>query len=160
MSEIETTEKKQISEGEIREAVQQVYIWRKSSADIDFAVSELKKRWEQDNVEILSLQKQNLERVSLEENRLRIMAVNFFKETNNKKPCPGVEVKEYEVLYYDEKLAKNWVLEKRIDVALKLNKKLFEDVASKLDIDFVEIKREPRATIATDLGKILNNNQS
>jgi hypothetical protein len=80
--------------------------------------------------------------------------------TENKKPFPGVEIKTFKVAKItDEPRAFSYALD-NLPKALKLDTKYLEEYAKKtegmVDLDFVEIKDEPRAQIAKDLAKHLS----
>jgi hypothetical protein len=150
----------QTQQGYLRELVQDVLIHRTEFALIDSAIKSRREQWEKDNWEILARQKQLLEIKDKAESILRERAVDFYNETKNKLPAPGVEVKLYQVLNYEEPKALEWA--KQSGIALKLDTKAFEKVVKAMDFasgrpDFVEIKEEARCTIATDLAKVLNN---
>ncbi len=83
--------------------------------------------------------------------QIREVAISTFAETGNKAPYPGVGIREREVLEFDKTKAFDWALEHRL--ALSLDSKAFEKImkANKVLPDFVALKVEPQATIATDL---------
>ncbi len=87
---------------------------------------------------------------------LRAEAVDVFNVTRERKPCPGVEVKDFTEIDYAPATALEWA--KAHKMALALDKKAFEGLvkAGALDgVGFVTIAKVPKATIATDLGKAL-----
>lgn len=152
------TEIVETKEGILREQVQEVYIQRKEFATLEAIIKESNEQWKRNNRQLLDNYREAEIRKTKAEQDLRDSAITFYRETKNKAPVPGVEVKIYQVLSYDPKQALNWAMEKKM--ALKLNKKLFEHLAITVeDIPFVEIKEEPRATIATDLGKALSQKE-
>lgn len=94
------------------------------------------------------------------ENELRTRAVAAYRVTGNKKPFGGVEVKNFKVrsFAYDPNSAKRWCLS-NLTPALKLDAKTFEKAIESGDVP-AEVATmaetdEPRAQIATDLGKFL-----
>ena len=74
---------------------------------------------------------------------------------NGVKDLGGVQIKIFTLLVYNESAAINYCLEHNHANLLKLNKTGFEKVAKELQPDFVTIKEEPRAQIATNLNKYL-----
>jgi len=83
------------------------------------------------------------------ETMLRETAVAHFKATGDKRPAPGVAIRLVITLAYDEAEALRWA--KHHDVALALDKRLFEKIAKVTPPEFVAIRTAPQATIATDL---------
>ena len=89
------------------------------------------------------------------EDELRVMAVEAYEATGNKKPGPGVAIREVLKMDYDPIVALDWA--KKHDLCLTLDRKNFEDLAKRRagDLDFVEYRNEAQAIISTDLGKAL-----
>jgi len=83
------------------------------------------------------------------ETRLRQYAVSIYETRGNKTPFPGVAIRSMTRLQYDIAEALKWA--KHHDVALLLDKGVFEKIAKVTPPEFVEIIVEPQATIATDL---------
>jgi len=80
----------------------------------------------------------------------RLYAVQHF-DGEDKKPHPAVSLGEYTVLDYDEAKAFDWA--KETGLALELDVKGFEKIAKVSPPEFVEVKTEVRARIATDLSE-------
>ena len=76
------------------------------------------------------------------ETKLRELTLQVYAETGNKKPAPGVGIREIIRLDYEPELARDWAIEHKM--ALKLDVAAFEKI--------------PQATIATDLSKVLEVN--
>lgn len=114
-------------------------------------------KWEKENESLFATEAMAEGRVSEAEQILREMTISAYGLTGDKRPGPGVEVKEYTVLSYPEKDALDWA--KLHQVGLKLDKKVFEKVAEAERPSFVIIKTEPRAIIASDLEKALANQE-
>jgi len=86
------------------------------------------------------------------EQKVRETALTEYEATLDKKPAPGIEIKEFTKLKYDRTLAFQWAIEH--DVALipaKLDEKTFERVAMTTRPDFVDVRHTPQVTIAKDL---------
>lgn len=82
---------------------------------------------------------------------VRKLAVERFEATGEKH-YPGVDIAEYTTVYYDDTEALEWARE--TGLALKLDKSKFKKYAP--DLPFVEVRKEPRARVASDLSKALN----
>lgn len=92
------------------------------------------------------------------EDQIKRMAVEHVKATGDKKPAPGVEIRLMHTLAYSEADALNWA--KQHNLALKLDADTFEGLAKAAPKDFagiVTFKDEPKATIATDLAKVMSS---
>jgi len=85
---------------------------------------------------------------------VREKARGIFRETGDKTPHPAVKIKMYVALDYTDEAAVEYARE-HLPQALKLVRRTFEKVAKmpELDLGFVTVRREPRVTIARDLGK-------
>lgn len=92
------------------------------------------------------------------EAELREDILENFAATGNKKPHPALSVREVTRLEYDADIARAWCTHK-LPKALKLDVRLFEKHAKAIGdtspIEFVNITKEPQATIATDLSDYL-----
>ena len=110
-------------------------------------------QWEIDHAWMI----QEVNRASVEvtevETKLREMTLQVYAETGNKVPAPGVAVREITRLEYDPQVAFLWAQDHHM--ALKLDASAFEKIAKASPLDFVKMRGEAQATIATDLSKIL-----
>ena len=88
------------------------------------------------------------------ETEVRKQALGIYEETGDKHPHPAVPIKMYTVLDYDDGEALDYARE-HLSKALKLIKRTFEKAAKVLELDFVTIRQEPRATIRRDLSEYL-----
>jgi len=109
--------------------------------------------WEKANTDLLQEVNSAFAEVTTSETLLRELTVKAYNETGSKTPAPGVGIREVTKLEYDPKEALKWAMSHQI--ALSLDKKSFEGFAKATPLDFVEVKTEPQATIATDLNKAL-----
>jgi len=86
------------------------------------------------------------------ERDVRANVEEYFRNTGDLNAHPAVTIQQRTVLEYDEKEAITWaesVDEKMVKKALV--KTIFNKTAKALKPDCVEIKKEPRATVASDL---------
>ena len=89
-----------------------------------------------------------------DEAMVREQALGIYKETGDKHPHPCIAIKMYTVLDYDDGTALDYA-RVYIPRAVKLVKSTFEKAAKVLELDFVVVRQEPRATIARDLSEYL-----
>lgn len=80
---------------------------------------------------------------------IREQAIKEYEETNNKKLDFGVGIRIMNKLVYDSSLALEWA--KRHNLALCLDKKVFESVAKSQTLLFVEKKEVVTATIPKEI---------
>lgn len=83
-----------------------------------------------------------------------------FRETGNLAPAPGIKIRMMTRLEYDPEEARRWAMNHRM--AVKLDEREFEKLAraTPANFDFVEVRQQPQVTIASDLGKVLNEEKS
>lgn len=125
-----------------------------AEAEIELHASPLWARFE-DRQE--SLQRAKGKRTEAEIN-VRIRALAAYGETGDKTPHPAVKIKMFTVLDYLSYDALDYARE-HLPKVLKLHKQAFEKAARVLELDFVAITQEPRATIARDLSEYLRGQQ-
>jgi len=90
--------------------------------------------------------------VEAEIQALREEAIEHFRATGDVRPHEAVQIKIYKTVKYDDQTALKWCEERIPELVKKsIDKTKFEKVAKELQLDFVEIIDEPRASIATDL---------
>ena len=88
------------------------------------------------------------------EAEVREQALAIHAETSERTPHPAVKIKMYTILIYEFADAFDYARE-HLPQALKLNRRRFDKAAKVLELDFIDIEQEPRATIARDLSKYL-----
>lgn len=88
------------------------------------------------------------------EQSVRNVALLEYQVDGNTDPHAAVKIKLYTVLDYEAAEALRYCRE-HLPQALKLDKRSFETAAKALVLDFVQIDKEPRATIARDLSVFL-----
>ncbi len=92
---------------------------------------------------------------ALAEGEIRLLGIAAFKATGNKHPHPAVGVQETKVYTYDVPTVTAWAIEHKHTQLLNLNKGAFEKVAAVLEAPGFAVGIELKATIATDLTKVL-----
>jgi len=93
--------------------------------------------------------------VGILDDLVRKAAVEGFRATGDKHPCPGVGIREVSVSSYDVNRAKSYAIE-HIPNALELKPKKFVEVAKALGLDWVTFEKVPEATISQDLSEYLD----
>lgn len=111
------------------------------------------KAWEAENELFLDTVKDAAHYRDEQENQLREMALAVYSETGEKKPAPGVAIREVTRLDYDPKEALKWAMSHQI--ALSLDKKSFEGFAKATPLEFVQVKTEAQATISQNLEEFI-----
>lgn len=113
--------------------------------------------WEAANAELVKDVSQLTTQLTIEEKQLRWLAVKVFWDTGNKRPAPGVSIRESTDLEYSQTDALAWA--KKHDLALALDKKAFEKIVDAMQDRprFVCVIPVVTATIATDLAKALQD---
>jgi len=109
--------------------------------------------WEEQNRIFLDAVKDAAEFKNKQEEFLRELTLAIYAETQNKKPCEGVGIREVTRLEYDPKDALAWAMKHQI--AISLDKKSFEGFAKATPLEFVKVITEPQATISQDLTKVI-----
>lgn len=88
------------------------------------------------------------------EGYVREHAVRMF-DGQNKQVNDVVQIKVFDVVVVkDEKAALVWA-SANMPKALKLDRRTFDSAVKNLELDFIEVKEEPKAQIASDLSKYL-----
>lgn len=107
-------------------------------------ISEKKKEFEESIKELLDEKKLLNDKIIFQKDIISNMLLAENKATGAKKFDGGFEIKEFKNLVYDEQTAFNFAKEKQMFI--QFDKKAFEKVAESLNLDFVEIKKEPKVT--------------
>lgn len=95
--------------------------------------------------------------VATAERDVRALAEAEYKETQEKRPAPGIVVQERNSLVYDDDAAFAWAKETGMALTPEsLDRKAFEKIAKATAIPFVAVVVEPKITIATDLSAALS----
>ena len=144
------------TEADILSQARAVQVAREKATIAAVHLSTWKAQWEEDHREVIDHVRDMKDACDAAEAALREMAVTVHKATGVTR-WPGVEVRQFDVVTYDERSALDWALTRAFAEILELDKTLFERVAKLLHMDFVTITKEPRAEIATDLKAALGN---
>jgi hypothetical protein len=137
---------------ELQEQIVKVAAARKASEAARTAYADALAAWEVANAGMVGEKLTAAEIVTQEEAKLRALTLAAFSATGEKKPCPGVGIRELTNLMYDSNTALTWAKEHKI--ALKLDVTAFERMCrttAELRPNFVAVSTDYQATIATDL---------
>jgi hypothetical protein len=149
---METQETKQTdSIAELQEQIKVVATLRATVVNLKTEREKRYEAWENENRGLLEAIAEETESLSGQENSLRDMTLQAYEQTGRKAPAPGVGVRILTKLDYDPKEALKWAMSHQI--ALSLDKKSFEGFAKATPLEFVTVKEEAQATIATDLSE-------
>lgn len=129
-------------------AVAQARATAKLAADAKTAARLL---WESEHKDLIVNAEETDRFRQLAEDNLRLMTLQIYAETGEKKPCEGVAVRIVTELHYDAALALAYA--KEHGVALKLDVASFDKMAKipELRPGFVTVEEKPQATISTVL---------
>lgn len=145
----------------LRAAAEAVFQARRSHALSKLQRDRSYQRWEEDNKAVSAAVVETSKAVADAEVALRALAEARFKETDDKKPGPGVSIRMEKELEYDERVALTWAI--NTGTALKLDVKAFEAIARAAAVPLfptLTVRTVPKVTIATDLGKALAESPS
>jgi hypothetical protein len=87
--------------------------------------------------------------VLAEEAVLRELTVRRYEETGEKHPAPGLGIRLVKVIDYEAGAAFAWA--KETGMALALDRKAFEKIATVTSVPCATVREEPQATIAERL---------
>lgn len=133
--------------------VRRVAVLRQEADRFSDALAQRRHGFETANAGLINVARTTKEKLAEEELRLRDMTVAEFKATGEKKPAPGVSIRQTVDLIYQEDQAFDWA--KKMQMALKLDRKQFDAIAKASELDFVQKVDTAAATIATDLASAL-----
>jgi hypothetical protein len=143
----------EVSTTPLAEQVRVVATARQREAEVRDALDAARAMWEVANAEMIAAAASAKRDREAAETACRALALAHFAETGEKKPTPGVEIKERTSLSYKAEDAFAWgkeanglcILPESLDV------KAFEKVAKATPLPFVTITHEPSAQLASDL---------
>jgi hypothetical protein len=142
---------------QLAEQVRRVHRLRHSAGAYRTQYDERMAAFVRDNGDLVLALREEEARVEAAELALKSLALTHYKLTQEKKPTPGVEVKVYDVFTVtDEIAALAWA--KKSDMCLvpeKVDTKAVLKIAAVTPLPFVKHDTEPKASIATDLEKVL-----
>lgn len=136
---------------------------RDEFSNIDGELEASRQAWLEANAELIMKRSALDDQIKTEEEFIRRDAVTEFTKTGNKKPAPGLQIKIVEKLEYPEEDAVKWATYNNALGVLKIAKSKF-DKAIKGEVAmgrtppvFVALSKGPQAQIATDLRKVIEN---
>ena len=132
-----------------------VYMAREAHANVKYVLDEARAEWEREHAPMIEAVLSHKMAMDMAEAALREAAIIEYGETGNRKPTPGVEIKVFSTLQYDREAAMAWAT--KHNLALTLDVKAFEAIARAQPLPIVRKVDEPKATLATDMGKALAN---
>ncbi|KKN31861.1 hypothetical protein LCGC14_0819850 [marine sediment metagenome] len=137
------------------ELVRAVHVAREVEEVAQQVISLSQMVWAATNADVLAIRDEAKEKRAKAEEALREAGLKEYEATKNKKPFPGVGIRVSEKPLYSFEMALAWAQEHHL--ALSLDKNVFEGIVSNMDIkpSFVVMEKKTTATIATDLGKVL-----
>lgn len=141
----------------LEEMVRHVADLRQKLAEAKARRDELLKEFNDTHTEEIAAVVRYSEALNAAETDLRREALVAHATTGDKKPAPGIAIQQATVIEYDHRAALAWA--KEHSMALALDTKAFEKLAAATpeNFAFVSIRKEPKATIATDLTKALGD---
>ena len=145
-----------MTEQELKAQIAVVAETRKQALAITVALnagrSQVLSQWEEQNHIALVQAKLAGETRDAAEAKLRAMTLEAYLETGNKAPAPGIGIRILTKLDYKTETAFEWAVNHRL--ALKLDVPAFEKIAKASPLEFVSLREEPQATIATVLPEV------
>lgn len=135
----------------MRTLVQQVASCRDKAQEAKDALSDARRRFEEEHFALIEAAQTAQAALSDAEALLREEARREFERTGDKKPGPGVAIRLLKRPVYEDQAALSWAMEHKL--CLQLDRKAFEKVA--VDLEFVGVREEAQVTIATDLAAAL-----
>ena len=146
---------------QLQEQVQRVAEARRAMEVHQKYLAERREVFDRENALTISAIKHAAENVNATEEALRALTLAHYATTGEKKPTPGVEVKEKTSILYDRAEAFSWAQVSGLCVTPpSLDVKAFEKIAKATPLPFVQTVTEPQAQIATDLDKVLAPTQA
>lgn len=130
---------------------------RRTAAEAAARIRELRAAFEATHADEARHARETQATADAAETALRAVVAEYFAATQDKKPAPGIEVKERRTFGYQEHEAFAWA--KQAGIAIlpeRLDAKAFEKICRATPLDFVYEVVEPMVTIATDLDKALS----
>lgn len=136
-------------------------ILRREFTDYKANLTARKQVFDVDNELLTTSLKETAAAIDQEEAAIRAMGLTIYKDTEDTKPAPGVEIKLFTTVAYDAGKSLALAKEKNIAVVVTLDEKAWKAIApslsdeDKVRINYTETKDVPKAMIATDIEKAL-----
>lgn len=137
----------------LRVQVRRTHEARGGYAVLQEALSKARVSFDEANAKLIGLVSQAASAVQTEERVLRELTLQRYEQTGDKRPSPGVGIRIVKKVDYDPATALSWA--KANDLALVLDKKAFEKIATATAIPCAVVRDLPCAIIAEDLGEAL-----
>lgn len=130
---------------------------RRTQAERDAALAEKRAAFEQEHAVLIETAKLARDAVAAAETAIKAVAAERYAVTKDAKLCPGILVKEFDVLHYDADAALAWARETKMALdPERLNVKAFEKIAKAAPgIAGSYLVVEPRVQLASDLDAAL-----
>jgi len=141
-----------VKETELVQAVDEVRLLREELAFLKEQYNRAFEKFLEVYEPLISRKNSKAQELTEAESRLRQLAEDAYRQTNDKNPVAGVKIRLVTKLNYDPQDALNWAIEHKL--ALALDTKAFEKIAKTSPMDFVLVESVPQATIARDLGAV------
>jgi hypothetical protein len=140
----------------MRDLLERLHRARLRADSLDTEVAQAKQAFQERQGELLAraaAAKLEVDEVTL---AVRKAGIAAFQETGDLAPAPGIKIRMMSRLDYEVEEAKRWAMNHKM--ALTLDAREFEKLAkaAPANFDFVRQYQEPQATIATDLGPVLD----
>lgn len=138
---------------QLQEAVRQVSEARLALALQRQQLAERQATFDEENADLIAAKVAANQRVVETEATCRAIALAHFQMTGEKKPTPGVEVKETKKYDIDEAAGFAWATEKGMClIPAALDVKAIKKLATVQALPFVTVTTEPQVQLAGDLG--------
>lgn len=135
------------------EAVRALAQERADKVALDEKVRALRTAFDEEHQAVLFAQRLASDTIAKRETTVRQLALETYLNTEEKKPAPGIEIKQYKTMsVLDKPAALVWA--KQTGMALIpecLDEKALFKIAAATPLPFVLYTEEPRVTIATQL---------
>lgn len=141
------------------ELVRAVHEARKLEEVTQQVISLSQMAWAATNADILALRDEAKEKRAKAEEALREAALTEYAASGSKQPFPGVGIRVREKVVYKPETALMWA--NKHHMALLLDTKVFEKLMKDMPLlpSWVSLEEDATATIATDLGKALEEKE-
>jgi hypothetical protein len=140
---------------EIGDSLIELAAQRDKCADLAVAVKEAKAKFEANNAGLFESAKTEGVKLMEIDERVRKQALDLFEETQDKKICPGVEIKIVKELSFKPDEALAWAIDHNL--AVKLDVDLFRKLALVVPMpDIAALIEGPKVFISSKLGAVAN----
>lgn len=134
----------------MKDQVRRLHEWRQEKVAIDAEIKQHRDACEDSLAELLAARGALEIGIKVSEAELKTQRVAEY-DGADKAMHFGIGIREDTILHYDKGMAFDWAVAH--NMALQLDAKTFVKIAKTIGIDFVNVTKVPKATIATDLSK-------